>query len=58
MEQVAIVDATRTPMGRSKDGAFRNVRAEDLSVHLIRSLLARNPVLETATLGDIYWGYV
>ncbi len=28
MEQVVIVDAIRTPMGRSKGGAFRNVRAE------------------------------
>lgn len=38
MEQVVIVDAIRTPMGRSKGGAFRNVRAEDLSAHLMRSL--------------------
>ncbi|MFX4198640.1 hypothetical protein, partial [Escherichia coli] len=27
MEQVVIVDAIRTPMGRSKGGAFRHVRA-------------------------------
>lgn len=45
MEKVVIVDAIRTPMGRSKGGAFRNVRAEDLSAHLMRSLLARNPAL-------------
>lgn len=55
MEQVVIVDAIRTPMGRSKGGAFRNVRAEDLSAHLMRSLLARNPSLTAATLDDIYW---
>lgn len=55
MEQVVIVDAIRTPMGRSKGGAFRNVRAEDLSAHLMRSLLARNPALEAAALDDIYW---
>jgi|GEM_PF-3081259 len=48
MEQVVIVDAIRTPMGRSKGGAFRQVRAEDLSAHLMRSLLARNPTLEAA----------
>lgn len=30
MEKVVIVDAIRTPMGRSKGGAFRHVRAEDL----------------------------
>ncbi len=45
-------------MGRSKGGAFRNVRAEDLSAHLMRSLLARNPALEAAALDDIYWGCV
>ena len=56
MEQVVIVDAIRTPMGRSKGGAFRNVRAEDLSAHLMRSLLARNPALEAAALDDIYYG--
>ncbi|XNM57914.1 hypothetical protein ACLK1S_23940 [Escherichia coli] len=56
MEQVVIVDAIRTPMGRSKGGAFRNVRAEDLSAHLMRSLLARNPALEAAALDDIHWG--
>lgn len=58
MEQVVIVDAIRTPMGRSKGGAFRHVRAEDLSAHLMRSLLARNPALEAAALDDIYWGCV
>ncbi|SPW42518.1 3-ketoacyl-CoA thiolase (fatty oxidation complex beta subunit) [Escherichia coli] len=42
MEQVVIVDAIRTPIGPFEEGgAFRNVRAEDLSAHLMRSLLAR-----------------
>lgn len=58
MEQVVIVDAVRTPMGRSKGGAFRHVRAEDLSAHLMRSLLSRNPSLEASTIDDIYWGCV
>ena len=58
MEKVVIVDAIRTPMGRSKGGAFRNVRAEDLSAHLMRSLLARNPAVDPAALDDIYWGCV
>lgn len=58
MEKVVIVDAIRTPMGRSKGGAFRHVRAEDLSAHLMRSLLARNPALEAAAIDDIYWGCV
>jgi len=58
MEKVVIVDAIRTPMGRSKGGAFRHVRAEDLSAHLMRSLLSRNPALAAANLDDIYWGCV
>ncbi|MBJ7223445.1 MULTISPECIES: acetyl-CoA C-acyltransferase FadA [unclassified Brenneria] len=58
MENVVIVDAVRTPMGRSKGGAFRQVRAEDLSAHLMRSLLSRNPALEAGGIDDIYWGCV
>lgn len=58
MENVVIVDAIRTPMGRSKGGAFRQVRAEDLSAHLMRSLLMRNPAVEADSLDDIYWGCV
>ncbi len=58
MENVVIVDAVRTPMGRSKGGAFRHCRAEDLSALLMQSLLRRNPALEAAALDDIYWGCV
>jgi acetyl-CoA acyltransferase len=45
-------------MGRSKGGAFRNVRAEDLSAHLMQGLLARNPALAATEVEDIYWGCV
>ncbi|RKO75203.1 acetyl-CoA C-acyltransferase FadA [Pectobacterium parmentieri] len=58
MEKVVIVDAVRTPMGRSKGGAFRQVRAEDLSAHLMRSLLIRNAALDAHEIDDIYWGCV
>ncbi|MCC3720830.1 acetyl-CoA C-acyltransferase FadA [Rouxiella badensis] len=58
MENVVIVDAVRTPMGRSKGGAFRNVRAEDLSAHLMRALLTRNAALDPKEIDDIYWGCV
>ncbi|WP_434357747.1 acetyl-CoA C-acyltransferase FadA [Parasalinivibrio latis] len=58
MNQVVIVDCIRTPMGRSKGGVFRNVRAEDLSAHLMSSLLARNPQLDPVDIEDIYWGCV
>jgi acetyl-CoA acyltransferase len=58
MNNVVIVDCIRTPMGRSKGGAFRNVRAEDLSAHLMQGLLARNPQVDPASIEDIYWGCV
>jgi len=58
MEKVVIVDAIRTPMGRSKQGIFRHIRAEDLSAHLMQHLLQRNPALNADTLDDIYWGCV
>ncbi|AKP33956.1 acetyl-CoA C-acyltransferase FadA [Yersinia aleksiciae] len=58
MENVVIIDAVRTPMGRSKGGAYRQVRAEDLSAHLMREVLSRNPGLNAAEIDDIYWGCV
>ena len=56
MQNAVIVDAVRTPMGRSKGGAFRNVRAEDLSATLIRALLERNEGLEAAEIDEVIWG--
>ncbi|RUO63196.1 acetyl-CoA C-acyltransferase FadA [Pseudidiomarina insulisalsae] len=58
MKDVVIVDCIRTPMGRSKNGVFRNVRAEDLSAHLMKGLLERNPEVDVNELEDIYWGCV
>ena len=37
MNDVVIIDCVRTPMGRSRAGIFRNVRAETLSAHLMQS---------------------
>lgn len=58
MKNVVIVDCLRTPMGRSKGGAFRHQRAEDLSAHLMKGLLARNPAVNAHDIEDIYWGCV
>ena len=58
MNNVVIVDCIRTPMGRSKAGAFRNKRAEDLSAHLMKGLLERNPQVNPTAIEDIYWGCV
>ncbi|NVK40849.1 MAG: acetyl-CoA C-acyltransferase FadA [Oceanospirillaceae bacterium] len=55
---VVIVDGVRSPMGRSKNGAFRNVRAENLSAAVMTGLLARHPQLDPAEIEDIIWGCV
>lgn len=53
-----IVDGIRTPMGRSKGGAFRFVRAEELSAQLINALISRNPNLPAEQVEDVIWGCV
>ena len=58
MKNAVIVDAVRTPMARSKAGNFRNVRAEELSAHLMREILKRNPKLNPSEIEDIIWGCV
>jgi len=58
MNDAVVVDAVRTPMGRSKGGMFRNVRADDLSAALIDALLDRNPVVDPAEIEDVIWGCV
>jgi len=58
MKEVVIVDCIRTPMGRSKAGVFRNVRAEALSAHLMEQILVRNPALDPSDIEDVIWGCV
>ncbi|NKI17332.1 acetyl-CoA C-acyltransferase FadA [Spongiibacter sp. KMU-166] len=55
---VVIVDYARTAMGRSKNGVFRNVRAENMSAELVDGLLARNPGVDPALFEDVIWGCV
>jgi acetyl-CoA acyltransferase len=56
--EAVIVDAIRTPMGRSKNGIFRNVRAEEMSAHLIKALLERNSAIDPKEIDDVIWGCV
>ena len=57
-KDVVIVDAVRTPMGKSRNGQFRHVRAEKLSALLIQALMERNPNWNTAETEDVIWGCV
>ncbi|MBF0236142.1 MAG: acetyl-CoA C-acyltransferase FadA [SAR324 cluster bacterium] len=58
MKEVVIVDAVRSPMGRSKGGMFRNVRAEDMSAALVEALFDRNPNVDPKEVEDVIWGCV
>jgi len=53
-----IVDYARSAMGRSKNGCFRNMRADDISAAIIRGLLVRNPTVDPSTIDDMLWGCV
>ncbi len=55
---VVVIDAVRSPMGRSKNGVFRNVRAEDISANLINALFERNPKANAKDVEDVIWGCV
>ena len=56
-KDVVIVDGVRTAMGKSKNGMFRNVRADSLSAELVKALVARNP-FDTKLVEDVIWGCV
>jgi acetyl-CoA acyltransferase len=58
MQEVVIVDAVRTPMGRSKGGIFRNIRAENLSSQLIDALFERNDKVDPKEVEEVIWGCV
>lgn len=53
-----IVDYARTAMGRSKNGVYRNVRADDMSAELLKKFLQRNEKLDPAEIDDLIWGCV
>ncbi|AXI04283.1 acetyl-CoA C-acyltransferase FadA [Aquirhabdus parva] len=55
---VVIVDGVRSAMGRSRNGMFRNVRADSLSAELVRALLIRNPGFDPSEVEDLIWGCV
>lgn len=56
-KDVVIVDGVRTAMGKSKNGMFRHVRAENMSAKLVRALLKRND-FDPNLIEDVIWGCV
>lgn len=55
---IVVVDAVRTAMAKAKHGAFRNVRAENLSAAVMQALFDRNANLVPAEVDDVIWGCV
>ncbi len=54
-KEVFIVDGIRTPIG-SLSGALRNVRADDMGAHVLRSLMERNASLDPSLVEDVIFG--
>ncbi len=56
VQEAYIVAATRTPIGRSHRGYFRNMRPDDLLVMALRSALAQVPTLDPSAIEDLICG--
>jgi acetyl-CoA acyltransferase len=56
VQEAYIVAATRTPIGRSHRGYFRNTRPDDLLAHALRAALAQVPGLDPAAVEDVICG--
>ncbi|SOB98498.1 3-oxo-5,6-didehydrosuberyl-CoA/3-oxoadipyl-CoA thiolase [Ureibacillus xyleni] len=55
MNEVVIVDAVRTPIGRYK-GALKSVRPDDLGAIVIKALIERNPNVPVDQIEDVVLG--
>ena len=51
-----IVAAVRTPVGKAPRGMFKNVRPDDLLVHVLKSALAQCPGLDPSAVDDVIAG--
>jgi len=56
IQNAYIVAATRTPIGRSHRGFFRNMRPDDLLVKAIQAALAQVPTLDPQAIEDLICG--
>jgi acetyl-CoA acyltransferase len=56
VQDAYIVAATRTPIGKSGRGYFRNTRPDDLLVAAVRSALAQVPTLDPKAIEDAVVG--
>src|SRR5690606_29950093 len=56
VQDAYIVAATRTPIGRSHKGSFRQLRPDDMLALALRSALAQAPGLDPQAIEDVICG--
>jgi acetyl-CoA C-acetyltransferase len=56
MQEVVIVDAIRTPIGRAVKGSLKTVRGDDLASLPIKALIERNPGVDFGETVDVLMG--
>ena len=56
IQDAYIVAATRTPVGKAPRGTLRQVRPDDMLVHVLKSALAQVPAIEPKLVNDVVVG--
>jgi len=56
MPEAVIVSAARSPIGRAHKGSLKDVRADDLTVQVLKAALAKVPQLDPADIDDLMLG--
>ncbi len=55
-EEAYIVAATRTPVGKAPRGMFKNVRPDDMLVHVLQAVMKQCEGLDPAAIDDVIAG--
>ena len=56
IQDAYIVAATRTPVGKAPKGVFRNTRPDDMLAHVLKSVVAQAPGIDTSRIDDAIIG--
>lgn len=56
VQEVYIVEAVRTPVGKAPRGMFNKTRPDDLLAHCMSNMLARHPDFDKNKIGDVVIG--
>ncbi|HEY8882302.1 MAG TPA: acetyl-CoA C-acyltransferase, partial [Dermatophilaceae bacterium] len=56
MPEAVIVSTARSPIGRAFKGSLKDIRADDLTVQMVRAALGKIPELDVADIDDLVLG--